>query len=206
MGRRGRRVVPIPGASAVLARRRGSGIAGPRWGFEGFLPRVRPRAPRAARAHCRGRPRDRASTRRRRGSRRRCATSPRRAAPDAAGGRLPRADEAPRADRARLAGRARRSRGRRRDPDPWRGRARGRRKPGQFGGRDRGASRGADATIEAARARVEGLVRDGVPRTEAARLVATETGLLRRELYRAEVLAGCGPGLRGAWRSRLQCP
>jgi 16S rRNA (cytidine1402-2'-O)-methyltransferase len=32
-------VVPIPGASAVLAAVVGSGIAGPRWSFEGFLPR-----------------------------------------------------------------------------------------------------------------------------------------------------------------------
>ncbi len=32
-------VVPIPGASAVLAAIVGSGIAGPRWTFEGFLPR-----------------------------------------------------------------------------------------------------------------------------------------------------------------------
>ncbi len=32
-------VVPIPGASAVLAALVASGIAGPRWGFEGFLPR-----------------------------------------------------------------------------------------------------------------------------------------------------------------------
>jgi len=33
------RVVPLPGASAVLAAIAASGIAGPRWGFEGFLPR-----------------------------------------------------------------------------------------------------------------------------------------------------------------------
>jgi len=33
------RVVPIPGASAVLAGLVASGIAGPRWSFEGFLPR-----------------------------------------------------------------------------------------------------------------------------------------------------------------------
>jgi 16S rRNA (cytidine1402-2'-O)-methyltransferase len=33
------RVVPLPGASAVLAAIVASGIAGPRWGFEGFLPR-----------------------------------------------------------------------------------------------------------------------------------------------------------------------
>ena len=32
-------VVPIPGASAVLAAIAASGIAGARWGFEGFLPR-----------------------------------------------------------------------------------------------------------------------------------------------------------------------
>jgi 16S rRNA (cytidine1402-2'-O)-methyltransferase len=35
----GGRVVPIPGASAVLAAIVVSGLAGPRWGFEGFLPR-----------------------------------------------------------------------------------------------------------------------------------------------------------------------
>jgi 16S rRNA (cytidine1402-2'-O)-methyltransferase len=33
------RVVPIPGASAVLAAVAASGVAGPRWAFEGFLPR-----------------------------------------------------------------------------------------------------------------------------------------------------------------------
>jgi 16S rRNA (cytidine1402-2'-O)-methyltransferase len=32
-------VVPIPGASAVLAAVAASGVAGPRWTFEGFLPR-----------------------------------------------------------------------------------------------------------------------------------------------------------------------
>ena len=32
-------VVPIPGASAVLAAIAASGVAGPRWVFEGFLPR-----------------------------------------------------------------------------------------------------------------------------------------------------------------------
>ncbi len=35
----GGRVVPIPGASAVLAAVAASGLAGPRWSFEGFLPR-----------------------------------------------------------------------------------------------------------------------------------------------------------------------
>ncbi len=33
-------VVPIPGASAVLAAVVSSGVAGPRWSFEGFLPRT----------------------------------------------------------------------------------------------------------------------------------------------------------------------
>jgi 16S rRNA (cytidine1402-2'-O)-methyltransferase len=43
-------VVPIPGASAVLAAVAASGIAGPRWGFEGFLPRSgRDRRDRVAR-------------------------------------------------------------------------------------------------------------------------------------------------------------
>jgi 16S rRNA (cytidine1402-2'-O)-methyltransferase len=36
---RGGAVVPIPGASAVLAALVASGVAGPRWSFEGFLPR-----------------------------------------------------------------------------------------------------------------------------------------------------------------------
>jgi 16S rRNA (cytidine1402-2'-O)-methyltransferase len=35
----GGRVVPIPGASAVLAAVAATGVAGPRWAFEGFLPR-----------------------------------------------------------------------------------------------------------------------------------------------------------------------
>ena len=35
----GGRVVPIPGASAVLAAVAAAGVAGPRWVFEGFLPR-----------------------------------------------------------------------------------------------------------------------------------------------------------------------
>jgi 16S rRNA (cytidine1402-2'-O)-methyltransferase len=35
----GGRVVPVPGPSAVLAAVVGSAIAGPRWSFEGFLPR-----------------------------------------------------------------------------------------------------------------------------------------------------------------------
>ena len=43
-------VVPVPGASAVLAAVVASGVAGPRWAFEGFLPRTgRERRERLAR-------------------------------------------------------------------------------------------------------------------------------------------------------------
>lgn len=46
----GGRVVPIPGPSAVLAAVAASGVAGPRWAFEGFLPRTgRERRERIAR-------------------------------------------------------------------------------------------------------------------------------------------------------------
>jgi 16S rRNA (cytidine1402-2'-O)-methyltransferase len=49
-------VVPIPGASAVLAALVASGIAGPRWSFEGFLPRRGPeRRERLARLAADGR-------------------------------------------------------------------------------------------------------------------------------------------------------
>jgi 16S rRNA (cytidine1402-2'-O)-methyltransferase len=43
-------VIPIPGASAVLAAVAASGVTGPRWSFEGFLPRTgRERRERIAR-------------------------------------------------------------------------------------------------------------------------------------------------------------
>jgi 16S rRNA (cytidine1402-2'-O)-methyltransferase len=46
----GGNVIPVPGASAVLAAVVGSGVAGPRWAFEGFLPRTgRERRERLAR-------------------------------------------------------------------------------------------------------------------------------------------------------------
>ena len=49
-GLEGGTVVPIPGASAVMAIVAGSGVAGPRWAFEGFLPRSgRERSERLAR-------------------------------------------------------------------------------------------------------------------------------------------------------------
>ena len=74
-------VVPIPGASAVLAAVVASGIAGPRWSFEGFLPRSgRERRERIARI-AGGRARRRSSTRRPVASPPRFATSPRPADP-----------------------------------------------------------------------------------------------------------------------------
>jgi len=49
-GAEGGRVVPIPGASAVLAAVVAAGVVGPRWSFEGFLPRTgRDRRDRVAR-------------------------------------------------------------------------------------------------------------------------------------------------------------
>jgi len=52
----GGRVVPIPGASALLAAVMATGIAGPRWAFEGFLPRSgRERRERLARLAADGR-------------------------------------------------------------------------------------------------------------------------------------------------------
>ena len=103
---RGRRragaVVPIPGASAVLAAVAASGLAGPRWGFEGFLPRSGPRAAGAARADRRRRAGDGAV----RGAdpARGHAARPRRGLRRGSAGRgLPRAHEAPRADRPRHA-------------------------------------------------------------------------------------------------------
>ena len=147
-------VVPIPGASAALAAIAGSGIAGPRWSFEGFLPRSgRERRERLARiaadprgtvlyeapgrvAATLGGPRDRLRRR-------------------AARGHLPRADEAPRgvrpgADRgAGGAGTERRADAPRRVRDRRRGGragppARRRRSDGRGSGRGR-ARRGGPA-------------------------------------------------------------
>ncbi len=86
-------LVPIPGASAVLAALVASGLAAARWGFEGFLPRggrerrirlARVASRRAGVRDLRG-PFPRSGDPRRSGSGRRRGT---------AGGRLPRADQA----------------------------------------------------------------------------------------------------------------
>ena len=97
------------------------------------------------------------------------------------GGGVPRADEAPRADRARDARRARGAAGDGAIPargevvivvGPDAARTSGRRR------------RPARRRSMPARARVAELVAAGMARSEAARRVATETGLPRRDLYR----------------------
>ena len=102
---------PCPGASAVLAAVVGVRASpGPRWCFEGFLPRTgrerrerlaADRRRRAGDGPLRGAEPARGDAARPRGGVRR----------RPAGGRLPGADEAPRADRARDARRPRRARG-----------------------------------------------------------------------------------------------
>ncbi|HEV8402090.1 MAG TPA: 16S rRNA (cytidine(1402)-2'-O)-methyltransferase [Candidatus Limnocylindrales bacterium] len=172
-------VVPVPGASAVLAAVAGSGVAGPRWAFEGFLPRSgRERRERLARiaADDRGTILYEAPTR--------VAATLRELAetcgPDRPGavcreltkvhesivrgslGGLATAAQAggdipPRGEFAIVVG-------------DWRG--------------GRPAEEGAAASaLAAAQAEVEALVAGGLARGDAARRVAVSTGLPRRSLY-----------------------
>lgn len=175
-------VVPIPGPSATLAALAATGIAGPRWVFEGFLPR---------------------SGRERRDRLARLAADERGAvlfeAPTRLSGTLADLAEACGPDRpaavcreltkvhesiergtlgelveAALAGRIV-TRG---EITIVLGRPAGGRR----------AATATDATDDAerdARDRVEALIADGVGRSEAARRIARETGLPRRRLYRA---------------------
>ena len=177
-------VVPIPGASAALAAVSASGVAGPRWAFEGFLPRTgRERRERIGRiaADERGTVLFEAPAR--------VAATLRDLAlacgPDRPGavcreltkihetivrGTLGRLAEMAGAGSDGLAGRI-----------PPRGEfvlVVGAAPPG-------GSGRPADgaAALEAARAEVEVLVAAGVARGDAARRVAAATGLPRRGLY-----------------------
>jgi 16S rRNA (cytidine1402-2'-O)-methyltransferase len=174
-------VVPIPGASAVLAAVAGSGIAGPRWSFEGFLPRAgRERRERLARIAT-----DPRGTVLYEAPGRVAATLADLAA--ACGGERPAAvcreltklhEEIVRGPLAKLAAAARRGELTLR---------------GEFAivvGADREgpASRATDAgstgaAILAALAEVDRRTAAGVARGEAARQVAAETGLPRRRLY-----------------------
>ena len=176
-------VIPIPGASAVLAAVAGSGVAGPRWSFEGFLPRSgRERKERIARIAA-----DERGTVVYEAPGRVAATLRDLAA--ACGEERPAAvcreltklhEEFVRAPLGELARQAR-------DGELT--------LRGEFAivvGERRGAvvataaskAAAADA-LETALAEVERLVAAGTPRGEAARRVAASTGLQRRQLYAA---------------------
>jgi 16S rRNA (cytidine1402-2'-O)-methyltransferase len=177
-------VVPIPGASAVLAALVASGIAGPRWGFEGFLPRSgRERRERMARVASDDRATVLYEAPSRVGATLRdlsAACGPERQA--AVCRELTKLHEqVVRGSLADLAAAVAEG------SIPARG---------EFalviGGKPSSpdledtAATPTSATVQAARARVDALVRDGVARPDAARLVAAETGLSRRDLYRTE--------------------
>jgi 16S rRNA (cytidine1402-2'-O)-methyltransferase len=179
----GGRVVPIPGASAVLAALVASGICGPRWGFEGFLPRSgRERKERLVRVAAD----DRATV---------LYEAPMRVAAtlrdlEAACGSERRAavcreltklhEQVTRGSLAELGAAVADG------SIPARG---------EFAlvvaGLGPGAALGKaadppnDATVEAARVRVAAMVREGRSRPDAARVVAAETGISRRALYRS---------------------
>jgi 16S rRNA (cytidine1402-2'-O)-methyltransferase len=183
-------VVPLPGASAVLAAVVGSGLAGPRWTFEGFLPRSgRERRERigAIAADERGAvvfeaPGRLASTL----ADLAAACGPdRRAAvcreltklhESIVRGRL--ADLADRAGSGAIP-----ARGEMTVVVGWWPAARGAPRQGEVGATD-------EMAVAAARARVEALVAGGVARGEAARRVAADTGLPRRRLYVAGPSSG----------------
>jgi 16S rRNA (cytidine1402-2'-O)-methyltransferase len=177
-------VVPIPGPSAVLAALVASGVAGPRWSFEGFLPRAgRERRERLARL----------------------AADPRTAVLFEAPGRL----GATLADLALACGPDRpaavcreltklHEEIRRGPLGDLAGEAAGGAivARGEIvivvgeataAARDRLAAEGADEALERAREQVERLVAGGSARGEAARRVAAATGIARRRLY------GAGP-------------
>jgi 16S rRNA (cytidine1402-2'-O)-methyltransferase len=189
----GGRVIPIPGASAALAALVASGVAGPRWTFEGFLPRSgRERRERLAAIAAD----PRASI---------IYESPERVSAtladlaDACGPERPAAvcreltklhEEVRRGPLGTLAADAREGRATLRGEfvvvvgqgDPA-----ARPVPaGSSGGLTAvtaGAAGAATDPLAAARAEVERLVAGGVARGEAAKLVAKATGIPRRQLY-----------------------
>jgi len=182
--RAGGGVVPVPGASAVLAAVAGSGVAGPRWSFEGFLPRSgRERRERLRRiaADERGSvlyesPGRLAATLRDLAA----ACGPDR--PGAVCRELTKLhEEIVRGTLADLQAAAAsgeiRSRGEMVIVVGW--------QPGA-----RPAPGPTEGSLEAARAEVERLVATGVARGEAARRIATTSGLPRRALYGADARQG----------------
>ena len=168
-------VVPIPGPSAVLAALVASGIPAPRWSFEGFLPRKgRERRERLARIAA-----DERATVLFEAPGRTAATLRDLAA--ACGDERPAAlcrelTKTPRGDPPRNARRA----GDRRGGGAGQGRGHPRRR------RSPDPPRRLSVDLDEGRRRVAALVAGGMRRTEAARRVATETGLSRRELFDRE--------------------
>ena len=183
---RGGRVVPIPGASAVLAALVASGLPAARWAFEGFLPRRG------------GERRERLAAIAR--DERTCVLfeAPNRVAAslrelaDACGGTRPVAlcreltklhEEVWRGTLGELAERAEREAPRGEVTIVVAGAPRdARHTPG-------GASAGSQSdavTLAEGRARVAALVAEGRSRGDAARTVARETGLARRDLFRRD--------------------
>jgi 16S rRNA (cytidine1402-2'-O)-methyltransferase len=203
----GGQVVPIPGASAVTAAAAVSGLTGPRWSFEGFLPRSgtdrRERLARIAAddratilfeapgrvaatladlADACGPDRPAAVCRELTKVHEQILRGPLHwLVEEARQGRLPARGEHVIVVGS-LEGGGRGARG----PDAARGAA-----DGPDGGTEPRPKRGAagarrqasETDLEAARAAVEGLVASGVARGEAARRVAAATGLARRRLY-----------------------
>ncbi len=175
-------VVPLPGPSAVLAALVASGIAGPRWSFEGFLPRAgRERRERLARLAA-----DRRTSVVFEAPARLAATLADLAA--ACDGERPAAvcreltklhEEVRRGSLSELAAAA---------------------SGGSLAARgeivivvgeapassDTRAAPAADDAVARARAEVERLAADGMARGEAARRVAAATGIARRRLYGAD--------------------
>jgi 16S rRNA (cytidine1402-2'-O)-methyltransferase len=172
-------IVPLPGASAVLAAISSSGVAGPRWSFEGFLPRSgRERRDRIARIAAD----DRATVLyeapgRVAGTLAELAAACGEERPAAVCRELTKLHETiERGSLGELVGRAARG------EIPARG---------EFtivvgAATVSDPARGADAerdVLQAALAEVERLVGEGHGRSEAARSVAAATGLSRRRLY-----------------------
>jgi 16S rRNA (cytidine1402-2'-O)-methyltransferase len=164
-------VVPVPGASAVLAALMVAGIAAPRWGFEGFLPRKgRERRERLARVAADDRatvlfeaPGRTAATL---GDLAEACGPSRQAAVARELTKLH--EEVRRGSLGQLAAEA--------AATPVRGEV-----VIVVAGAD--AAETAALGLEAGRARVDQLVAEGVKRSAAARMVAQETGLPRRELF-----------------------
>jgi 16S rRNA (cytidine1402-2'-O)-methyltransferase len=178
--REGGRAVPIPGASAVLAAVAASGLAGPRWGFEGFLPRSgRDRKERLARIAAD----DRATV---------LFEAPTRLAAtlrDLATACGAEREAAVCRERTKLHEQIERGRlgalveAVASGTIPARGEIAIVVSPGQaLGGAGDDSSSATELT--AALAMVDALVRGGTPRGDAAKAVAAATGIARRQLYR----------------------